>query len=37
VKELIALARARPGTLNFASAGNGSCSHLAGDAGIRPE
>jgi tripartite-type tricarboxylate transporter receptor subunit TctC len=31
VKELIALARARPGTLNFASAGNGSSSHLAGE------
>jgi tripartite-type tricarboxylate transporter receptor subunit TctC len=31
VKELIALARARPGALNFASAGNGSSSHLAGE------
>ena len=31
VKELIALAKARPGTLNFASAGNGSSSHLAGE------
>jgi len=31
VKDLIALARARPGTLNFASAGNGSSSHLAGE------
>jgi len=31
VKGLIALARARPGTLNFASAGNGSSSHLAGE------
>src|SRR6185295_2567508 len=31
VKEVIALARARPGTLNFASAGVGSSSHLAGE------
>jgi tripartite-type tricarboxylate transporter receptor subunit TctC len=31
VKELIELARARPGTLNFASAGSGSSSHLAGE------
>lgn len=31
VKELIALARARPGTLNFPSAGLGSSSHLAGE------
>src|SRR6266853_4481485 len=31
VKELIALARAKPGTLNFASAGVGSSSHLAGE------
>jgi tripartite-type tricarboxylate transporter receptor subunit TctC len=29
--ELIALARAQPGKLNFASAGNGSSSHLAGE------
>lgn len=29
VKELVALARARPGALNYASAGNGSASHLA--------
>jgi len=29
VKELIALARARPGQLNFGSAGNGSPNHLA--------
>ena len=31
VKELIALARARPGQLNFASAGNGNATHLAGE------
>lgn len=31
VKELVALARARPGQLNFASAGNGSPGHLAGE------
>ena len=31
VVELIAAAKARPGTLNFASAGNGSSSHLAGE------
>ena len=31
VKELIALAKKRPGELAFASAGNGSTSHLAGD------
>ena len=31
VKELIALARAQPGTLTFGSAGNGSSSHLAGE------
>jgi tripartite-type tricarboxylate transporter receptor subunit TctC len=30
-QELIALARAEPGKLNFASAGNGSSSHLAGE------
>jgi tripartite-type tricarboxylate transporter receptor subunit TctC len=29
VRELVALARARPGALNYASAGNGSASHLA--------
>jgi len=29
VKELVALAKARPGALNFASAGNGSGGHLA--------
>jgi tripartite-type tricarboxylate transporter receptor subunit TctC len=29
--ELIALAKAQPGKLNFASAGNGSSSHLAGE------
>jgi len=29
VRELLALARARPGTLSFASAGNGSSGHLA--------
>src|SRR5467141_2798643 len=32
VKEVIALAKAKPGTLNFASAGVGSSSHLAGGA-----
>ena len=31
VSELIALAKAKPGTLNFASAGLGSTSHLAGE------
>src|SRR5260221_360371 len=31
VKEVTALARAKPGTLNFASAGVGSSSHLAGE------
>jgi tripartite-type tricarboxylate transporter receptor subunit TctC len=31
VKDLIALAKARPGTLNFPSAGLGSSSHLAGE------
>ena len=31
VKELVALAKAKPGTLNFSSAGNGSASHLAGE------
>ena len=32
LKELIALARAAPRELNFASAGNGSTSHLCGEA-----
>ncbi len=31
VKELIALAKARPGQLSYASAGNGTASHLAGE------
>lgn len=31
VKELIALARAKPGQLNYASAGNGNTTHLAGE------
>jgi|SRR5882672_91431 len=31
VKELIALARSRPGTINFASSGQGSTSHLASE------
>src|SRR6266705_2297032 len=31
VREMIALAKAKPGTLNFASAGVGSSSHLAGE------
>ena len=31
VKELIALARAKPGQLNFASAGSGNATHLAGE------
>jgi tripartite-type tricarboxylate transporter receptor subunit TctC len=30
-KELIALAKARPGQLNYASAGNGNATHLAGE------
>jgi tripartite-type tricarboxylate transporter receptor subunit TctC len=31
VKELVALARSRPGKLNFASSGSGTISHLAGE------
>ena len=31
VPELIALAKAKPGTLNFASSGNGGVSHLTGE------
>lgn len=31
VKELVALAKSRPGTLNYASAGLGSASHMAGE------
>lgn len=31
VKELIALAKANPGTLNFASAGSGTIGHMAGE------
>jgi len=31
VRQLIALAKARPGAINFASNGNGSSSHLAGE------
>jgi tripartite-type tricarboxylate transporter receptor subunit TctC len=31
LKELIALAKAKPGTLNYASPGNGSGAHLAGE------
>jgi tripartite-type tricarboxylate transporter receptor subunit TctC len=31
LKELIALAKARPGTLNFASSGMGSSNHMAGE------
>jgi tripartite-type tricarboxylate transporter receptor subunit TctC len=31
VKELIALAKARPGALNYSSGGNGTTSHLAGE------
>lgn len=31
VKELIALARAQPGTMDYSSAGNGSSQHLAGE------
>lgn len=31
LKELIALAKARPGKLNFSSTGNGSANHLAGE------
>ncbi len=31
VKELLALARAKPGSLNFASGGNGTSTHIAGE------
>ena len=31
VRQLVALARARPGELNFASAGNGTTAHLSGE------
>jgi len=31
VKELVALAKAKPGAINFASAGSGSTAHLAGE------
>ena len=31
VKELIALAKAKPGEINFASAGNGSGQHLSAE------
>lgn len=31
VQELVALARAKPGTMNFASGGNGSSPHLSGE------
>jgi len=31
IKELIALAKAKPNSINFASAGNGNTSHLAGE------
>ena len=31
VKELVALAKARPGTLTYASSGNGTSPHLAGE------
>jgi len=31
VKELLSLARARPGTLNYASSGSGTVTHLAGE------
>ena len=31
VRELVALARSRPGVLNYASGGNGTTSHLAGE------
>jgi tripartite-type tricarboxylate transporter receptor subunit TctC len=31
IGELVALAKARPGTLNFASGGNGASTHLAGE------
>jgi tripartite-type tricarboxylate transporter receptor subunit TctC len=31
VADLVALAKAKPGTVNFASAGNGSTAHLAGE------
>jgi tripartite-type tricarboxylate transporter receptor subunit TctC len=32
VKELVALAKAKPGTINFASFGNGTSNHLVGEA-----
>ena len=31
VRELVTLAKSRPGTLNFASAGNGTSQHLSGE------
>ena len=31
VKELVAMAKAKPGSINFASAGSGSTAHLAGE------
>ena len=31
VKDLVALAKAKPGTVNYASSGNGSAQHLAGE------
>ncbi|WP_374063661.1 Bug family tripartite tricarboxylate transporter substrate binding protein [Cupriavidus sp. DF5525] len=31
VKELVAIAKARPGSINYASSGNGSINHLAGE------
>src|SRR4029450_11496287 len=31
VQELIALAKAKPGTLSYASAGNGTAPHIAGE------
>ncbi|MEK7876681.1 MAG: tripartite tricarboxylate transporter substrate-binding protein [Pseudomonadota bacterium] len=37
VKEFIAIARARPGEINYSTAGRGTVGHLAAEAGIAPE
>ena len=37
VRELLALARAKPGSLNYGSSGNGTITHLAGDLREQPD